>query len=135
MLFLGDYITKYKDKITLKSKDTYVDNMLTMLTMEGCKPTDTPMVRKESAANSDDEMLEKPRGRNISVSCGHPDVFQETSFRSALRGEKSGHGEFLTNQGPHETVEEGLTLYSRNAKHAPGTDLAPRAADGDDWLV
>ena len=60
MLFLGDYITKYKDKITFNSKDTYVDNMLTMLTMEGCKPTDTPMVRKESAANSDDEMLEEP---------------------------------------------------------------------------
>ena len=60
VLFLGDYITKHKDKITLKSKDTYVDNMLTMLTMEGCKPTNTPMVRKESAANSDDEMLEEP---------------------------------------------------------------------------
>ena len=60
VLFLGDYITKYKDKITLKSEDTYVDNMLTMLTMEGCKPTDTPMVRKESAANSDGEMLEEP---------------------------------------------------------------------------
>ena len=28
--------------------------------MEGCKPTDTPMVRKESAANSDDELLEEP---------------------------------------------------------------------------
>ena len=42
VLFLGDYITKYKDKITLKSNNTYVDNMLTMLTMEGCKPTDTP---------------------------------------------------------------------------------------------
>ena len=55
----------------------------------------------------------KNRGRNISVSCGHPDVFQETSFRSALRGEKFGHGEFLTNQGLHETFEESLTLYSR----------------------
>ena len=58
VLFLGDYITKYKDKITLKSKDTYMDNMLTMLTMEGCKPTDTPMVRKESASNGDEELLE-----------------------------------------------------------------------------
>ena len=25
VLFLGDYIAKYKDKITLKNKDTYVD--------------------------------------------------------------------------------------------------------------
>ena len=31
VLFLGDYITKFKDMITVKSKDTYVDNMHTML--------------------------------------------------------------------------------------------------------
>ena len=31
VLFLGDYITKFKDKITLKSKDAYVDNMIAML--------------------------------------------------------------------------------------------------------
>ena len=44
VLFLGDYITKFKDKITLKSKDADVDNMLTMLGMESCKPTNTQMV-------------------------------------------------------------------------------------------
>ena len=37
VLFLGDYITKFKDKITLKSKDTHADDMLTMLGMENCK--------------------------------------------------------------------------------------------------
>ena len=58
VLFLGDYITKFKDNITLKSKGASVDNMLTMLGMESCKPTSTPMVRKESAANGDVEMLE-----------------------------------------------------------------------------
>ena len=58
VLLLGDYITKIKDKVTLKSKDAYVDNMLAMLGMESCKPTSTPMVRKESAANGDQEMLE-----------------------------------------------------------------------------
>ena len=42
VLFLGDYI----DKITLKSKDPYVDNMLAMPGMESCKPRSTPMVRK-----------------------------------------------------------------------------------------
>ena len=57
VLFLGDYIAKFKDKVTLKSKDAYVDNMLAMLGMESCKPTSTPMVRKESAANDDQEML------------------------------------------------------------------------------
>ena len=56
-LFLGDYTTKFKDKITLKSKDAYVDK-LAMLGMESCKPTSTPMVRKGSAANDDQEMLE-----------------------------------------------------------------------------
>ena len=35
-----------------------MDNMLAMLGMEGCKPTDTPMVRKEFAASGDEEMLE-----------------------------------------------------------------------------
>ena len=48
-----EYITKFKDKITLKSRDTYVDNMLTLMGMESCKPTSTPMVRKESVANDD----------------------------------------------------------------------------------
>ena len=48
VLFLEDHITKFKDKITLKSKDAYVDNMLAMLGMESCKLTSTPMVRKES---------------------------------------------------------------------------------------
>ena len=36
VLVLGDYITKYKDKITLKNKDTCVDIMFSMLDMEGC---------------------------------------------------------------------------------------------------
>ena len=58
VLFLGDYITKFKDKITLKSKDAHVDNMLTLMGMESCKPTSTPTGRKESAANGDEEMLE-----------------------------------------------------------------------------
>ena len=44
VLFLGDYITKFKDKIALKSKDAYVDNMFAMLGMESCKPTNTTMV-------------------------------------------------------------------------------------------
>ena len=58
VLFLGDYNTKYKDKVAVKRKDAFVDNVLAMLGMEGCKPTSTPMVRKESAANGDEEMLQ-----------------------------------------------------------------------------
>ena len=135
MLFLGDYITKFKDKITLKSKDTYVDNMLTMLGMENCKPTSTPMVRKEPAANDDQEMLERFRGRNASVSCGHLDVFQETPIRLALRGKISGNVEFLSDQEPHETFETSFALHSRHAKHASGIGSAPRTVDGIGWLV
>ena len=58
VLFLGDNITKFKDKITLKNKDAYVDNVLAMLGMESCTPTNTPMLQKESAANDDEEMLQ-----------------------------------------------------------------------------
>ena len=65
MLFLGDFITKYKDKITPKSKDTYVDNMLTMLTMEGCKPTDTPMVRRNMQQTEMTSCLKNQRPRHI----------------------------------------------------------------------
>ena len=66
----GDYTTKFKDKITLRSKDAYVDNMLVMLGMESCikrRPRDAGRLR----------------GRDVSVSCGHLDVFQETPFRLA----------------------------------------------------
>ena len=31
-----------------------------MLSMEGCEPTDTPMVQKESVANGGEELLEGP---------------------------------------------------------------------------
>ena len=132
VLFLGDYITKFKDKITLKSKGAYVDNMLTMLGTESCKPTSTPMVRKECAANGDEEML---RRRDVSVSCGHRDVIQETPFRLALRGKVPGNGEFLADQGLHRPSETKFALHSRNARHASGIGSAPRKVDGNGWLV
>ena len=84
VLFPGDHIKKYKDEVTLKGKDAYVDNMLAMVGMDGCKPTNTPMVRKESAANGDEEMLEG--GRDVSVSCGPKSLAMESS--SPTRGHK-----------------------------------------------
>ena len=57
MLFSGEYITKYKDKVTLKSKDAYVDKHAGDAGRGGLR---TPMVRKESAANGDEDMLEGP---------------------------------------------------------------------------
>ena len=111
MLFLGDYITKFKDKITLKSKDAYVDNMLAMLGMESCKPTSTPMVRKESAANNDEEVLEGSEA----------ETHRSVVGRLALRGKVPGNGEFLADQGSHETSET----------NASGIDSAPRTVDGN----
>ena len=79
VLSLGDHITRYKDRISLKSRKAYEDNMPAMLSMEGCKPTDTPMVRKEPRANIDEELLKRSES-DVSVRGGHLDVFQETSF-------------------------------------------------------
>ena len=75
------------------------------------------------------------RGRDVSVSCGHLDVFQETSSRQALRGKDSGNGELLADRRSHETSEESLALHSGNARHASGTGPTPRAVDGNGWLL
>ena len=75
------------------------------------------------------------RGRNVSVSCGHLDVFQETPFRLALCCKVSGNGEFLADQGSHETFETSFALHSRHARHASGVGSAPRTVDGIAWLV
>ena len=48
------------------------------------------------------------RGRDVSVSCGHLDVFQETPSRLTPRGKVSGNGEFLADQGSHETFVKGF---------------------------
>ena len=97
-----------------------MDDVLAMLGMESCKPTSTLMVRKESAANGDEEML---------------DVFQETPFRLASRGKLSGSGEFFIDQGSHEKSETSFALHSRNARHASGVGSALRTVDGNGWLV
>ena len=100
VLFLGDYITKFKDKITLKSKDAYVDNLLGMLGMESCKPK---------------------RPRRIGQLWASRCTSRETPFRLALRGNVSGNGEFLANQGSHETSETSFALHSRKTCIWPST--------------
>ena len=135
VLFLGDCITKFKDKITLKSKDAHVDDMLTLMGMESCQPTSTPMVRKESAANGDAEMLEGSEAWTCRSVVGLLTYLQETPFRLALRGKVPGKGEFLADQGSHETSETSFALHSRNARHASGIGSVPRTGDGNGWLV
>ena len=135
VLFLGDYITKFKDKITLKSKDAYVDNMLAMLGMESCEPTSTLMVRKKSAANDDEEMLEGSEAERYRSVVGILMYFKRHRFRLALRGKVYGNAEFLADQGSHETSETSFALHSRHARHASGIGSAPRTVDGIGWLV
>ena len=80
VLFLGDYITKFKDKITLKSKDACVDNIFTLMGMASCKPTSTPMVRKKSAANGDKEMLEGSEAETYRSAVGILMYFKRDHF-------------------------------------------------------
>ncbi len=56
--FLGDEITLYDDKVTIRTKDEYVDNMLNIMGMTGCRTVDTPMVPKEASDEYDNEPLE-----------------------------------------------------------------------------
>ena len=97
-LFLGDDITKYRDKVTLKSKDAHVDR----------HASDSAWIAANRQARPGAEGIcntrrrrdaRRTRGRDVSVSRGHLDVFQETSVRHALRGKVSGNGEFLADEG------------------------------------
>ena len=74
VLFLGDDIMKFKDKITLRSKEAYVDNMLTLMGME------SSMVRKESAANGDEEMLKRSEAETCRSVVGILMYFKRHSF-------------------------------------------------------
>ena len=135
VLLLGDHITKFKDKITLESKGAYVDNMLTMLGMESCKPTKHTDGAKGVCSKRRRRDAGRLRGRDVSVSCGHLDVFQETPFRLALRGKVPGNGECLADQGSHEMCETSFALHPRNARHASGVGSTPRTVDGKGWLA
>ena len=114
VLFLGDYITKFKDKITLKSKDTYVDNMLTMLGMESCKPTSTPMVRKESVANDDQEMLEGSEAETYRSVVGILMYFKRHRFDLHYAAKSLAMASSSPTKG-HMTFET-FALHSRHAR-------------------
>ena len=115
VLFLGDHSTK------CKGKDACGDNMLAMLSTEGCKPTDTDGA----------EGIRCKRRRRGARRTGERDV--EASSRSSKVS--SGDEKFFTNQGPHETTEESLTLHPGNARRAPGTGSTPGAVDGGGSLA
>ena len=125
VLFLGDYITKYKDKITLKSKDNVCGQHARDAGVEGCKPTNTPMVRKESAANGDEEMLEGSEDETYRSVVGLLMYFKRHRFDL--------HN--VAKTLAHKTSEASLAPHSRNAGHASGIDSSPRTADGKGWLV
>ena len=119
MLFFGDYITKFKDKITLEGKDAHVDNMLAMLGMESCKPTSTLLVRKESAANGDEEMLEGSEAETCRSVVGILTFFKRHRFDLHYAAKSLAMASSSPTKG-HETSETSFALHSRNARHASG---------------
>ena len=81
------------------------------------------MVRKEAAANGDEEMLEGSEAETYRSVVGilmHPKRHRFDLHYAA----KS-----------HETSETSFVLYSRNARHASGIGSAPRTVHGNGWLV
>ena len=134
-LFLGDYITKFKDKIILKSKDACVDNMLAMLGMESCKSTSTPMVRKESAANCDEEMLEGSGAETYRSVVGISMYFKKHRFDLHYAAKSLAKASSSPTKGHLRRLKRVLRCISRNARHASGIGSAPRTVDGNGWLV
>ena len=126
---------KFKDKITLKSKDAYVDIMLATPGHGELQADKHTNGAKGLCIKRRPRDARRHRGRDVSVSCGLLDVFQETPFRPALRGKVSGNGEFLADQGSHETFEMSFALHSRHSRHASGIGSAPKTVDGIGWLV
>ena len=108
VLFLSDCITKFKDKITLKSKDAYVDNMLTSTGMESCKPTSTPMVRKESAANGDEEMLEGSEAETYRSVVGILMYFRRHRFDLHYAAKSLAMASSSPTKGSHETSKKSF---------------------------
>ena len=68
--FLGDEITIHPNKVTIKAKDEYVDNMLDIMGMKNCRTVDTPMVHKESPEEGDDIPLTEDEQKKYQVVCG-----------------------------------------------------------------
>ena len=132
VLFLGDYITKIKDKITLKSKG-YVCGQ----TCSPCwawrvaKPTSTPMVRKESCSKTAIKKCRKDqRPKTYQSVVGHLDVFsRDHRFRLAfLRQRSLAMASFFADQGVHmrRFENEFFALAFKHARHASAIDSAPR---------
>ena len=135
VLFLGDHITMFKEKITLKSKDTYVDNMLTMLGMESCKPTFTPMVRKESLANDDQELLDGSEAETYRSVVGILMYFKRHRFDLHYAAKSLAMASSSPTKGHIRRLKRVFAQHSRYARHASGIGSAPRTVDGIGWLV
>ena len=132
---MGDYIKKFKDKITLKSKDAYVDNMLAMLGMDSCKPTSTPMVRKESVADDDQEMLEGSEAETYRSVVDILTYFKRHRFDLHSAAKSLAMASSSRTKGHMRRLKRVFALHSRHARHASGIGSAPRKVDGIGWLV
>ena len=99
-----------------------MDNMLAMLGMESCKPTSTPMVRKESATNDDEEM-------------GILMYFERHRFDLHYAAKSLAMASSSPTKGHMRRLKRVLRYIQGDARHATGIDSAPRTVDGNGWLV
>ena len=117
VLFLGDYITKFKDKITLKSKEMRMWTTCSRcLRWRAANRQAHRWCERSLQQTATKRCLKAQRPRRIGqlwASWCTVHVLQETPFRFALRGKVSGNGEFLADQGSHETSETSFALHSR----------------------
>ena len=135
VLFLRDYIKKFKDKITLKSKDTCVDIMVTMLGMENCKPTNTPMVRKESVANDDQEMLEGSEAETYRSIVGILMYSKIHLFDLHYAAKSLAMASSSPTKSHMRRLKRVFALHSKHVRHASGIGSSPRTIDEIGWLV
>ena len=91
------------------------------------------MVRKESAANGDEEMLEGSEAETYRSVVGILMYIKRHRFGLHYAAKSLA----MASSSPtiHETSETSFSLHSRNARRASGIGSAPRIVDGNGWLV
>ena len=94
------------------------------------------MVRKESAANGDEEMLEGSEAETYRSVVGILMYFKRHRFDLHYAAKSLAMASSSTTKGHMRRLKRVLRLHSRNARHASGIGSAPRTVDGNNgWLV
>ena len=93
------------------------------------------MVRKESAANDDQEMLEGSEAETNRSVVGILMYFKRHRFDLHYAAKSLAMASSSRTKGHMRTFETSFALHSRHARHASGVGSAPRTVDGIGWLV